>query len=91
MLSSPCLRFEFHRLAWHATVFGHGIVSSRDEVQELLDVTLEVRDRVSKLVREGKSFEEIVEARPTADLDARWGSRLDRFLPGVYLGIVTDR
>ncbi len=70
---------------------GHGVVSSRDDVQELLDVTLEVRERVSKLVEEGKEFEEIVAARPTADLDARWGSRLDRFLPGVYMGIIADK
>jgi cyclase len=70
---------------------GHGVVSSRDDVQELLDLTLEVRDRISDLVDEGKTFEEIVALKPTADLDARWGSRLDRFLPGVYLDLIADR
>ncbi len=70
---------------------GHGVVSSRDDVRELLDLTLNVRERVSRLVREGKTFEEIVALRPTADLDDRWGTRLDRFLPGVYLGVLADR
>ncbi len=67
---------------------GHGVVSSRDDVQELLNLTLEVRDRISDLVDEGKTFEEIVALKPTADLDARWGSRLDRFVPGVYLDLI---
>ncbi|MDG2089186.1 MAG: MBL fold metallo-hydrolase [Arenicellaceae bacterium] len=66
---------------------GHGVVSSRTEVQELLDVTLEVKARVALLVEQGMSFEEIVAAKPTADLDDRWGSRLDRFLPGVYIDL----
>ena len=70
---------------------GHGVVSSRDDVQEFLNLTLEVRDRISDLVDEGKTFEEIVALKPTADLDAQWGSRLDRFLPGVYLGLIADR
>jgi len=70
---------------------GHGVVSSRDDVQELLDLTLEVRERISDLVDEGKTFEEIVALKPTADLDGRWGSRLDRFLPGVYLDLIADK
>lgn len=70
---------------------GHGVVSSRDDVQELLDLTLEVRDRISDLVDEEKTFEEIVALKPTADLDARWGIRLDRFLPAIYLDLIADR
>lgn len=66
---------------------GHGVVSSRNEVQELLDLTLEVKSRIALLVEQGLSFEEIVAAKPTADLDDKWGSRLDRFLPGVYIGL----
>ena len=64
-----------------------GVVSKRDAVVELRDLTLEVKARVARLVAEGMSFEEIVAAKPTADLDARWGARLDRFLPAVYLGL----
>jgi hypothetical protein len=26
-----------------------------------------------------------------ADLDARWGSRLDRFLPAIYVALTADR
>lgn len=66
---------------------GHGVVSKRDAVIELRDLTLEVKSRVARLVAQGMSFEEIVAAKPTADLDARWGPRLDRFLPAVYVGL----
>jgi cyclase len=66
---------------------GHGVVSKRDAAIELRDLTLEVRNRVARLVANGMSFDEIVAAKPTADLDARWGRRLDRFLPAVYLGL----
>jgi glyoxylase-like metal-dependent hydrolase (beta-lactamase superfamily II) len=66
---------------------GHGAVSTREAVTELRNVTLEVRDRVAALVANGMTFEQIVAAKPTADLDERWGPRLDRFLPGVYYGL----
>jgi len=69
---------------------GHGVVSKRAAAIELRDVTLEVRDRLAALIARGMSFEEIVAAKPTADLDERWGPRLDRFLPGVYSGLVQD-
>lgn len=63
---------------------GHGVVSTREAVVELRDVGLEVLDRVSALVEDGMTFQEIIDARPTADLDARWGERWDRLLPAVY-------
>ncbi len=70
---------------------GHGVVSTREDVRAFRDMILEVVTRVSKLIQEGKSVEEVEAAKPTADLDARWGPRLDRFLPGVYTGIKNRR
>lgn len=69
---------------------GHGVVSSRGDVQKLLDLTIEVRDRIEPLVEMGMSFEQIVAARPTADLDPHWGNRLDRFLPAIYVALTAD-
>ena len=62
---------------------GHGVVSSREDVIEFRDMVLAVTDRVSKLVDEGKSYEEVAAATPTAEYDAKWGSP-DRFLTAVY-------
>jgi len=66
-------------------------VSTREDVRAFRDMIREVVTRVSKLIQEGKSVEEVEAAKPTADLDARWGPRLDRFLPGVYTGIKNRR
>lgn len=62
---------------------GHGVVSNRDDVRAFRSMIVEVRDRVSKLVGEGKTLEEVMAAKPTADLDAKYGSP-DRFLTAVY-------
>jgi cyclase len=64
---------------------GHGVVSTRDDVKAFRDMAIEVRERVSKLVREGKTLDEIVAAKPTADLDAKWGfDPPDLLLPVLY-------
>jgi cyclase len=62
---------------------GHGVVSSREDLREFRDMILDVRERVSRLIGEGMSLEEVIAAKPTADLDGRWGSP-ERFLTGVY-------
>ena len=46
-------------------------------------MVLAVTDRVSKLVGEGKTYEEVVAANPTAEYDDKWGNP-ERFLTGVY-------
>ena len=70
---------------------GHGVVSTREDVRAFRDMILEVRARVSRLVAEGRTLEEVEAAKPTADLDARWGPRLDRFLPAVYEALTSRR
>jgi cyclase len=64
---------------------GHGEVSSREDVRAFRDLAVEVRDRVARLIGEGKSLEQIVAAKPTADLDAKWGfGPPDLLLPVLY-------
>ena len=46
-----------------------------------------VRDRVAKLVKEGKTLEQVKAAKPLADLDEAWGTgfmKPDMFLQIVY-------
>ena len=44
-----------------------------------------VRDRVAKLVAEGKTLEQVIAAHPTAEFDATWGSPdHPLFLPVIY-------
>ena len=52
---------------------GHGPVGNRAEFVEFRDMLVAVRDKVARLKREGKSIEEVVAAKPTAEYDAKWG------------------
>ena len=62
---------------------GHGTVSDRAALIEFRDMIAEVQRRITDLIRQGMTLEQVVAAKPTEDLDARWGS-FERFLPGFY-------
>ncbi|NIW24560.1 MAG: MBL fold metallo-hydrolase [Gammaproteobacteria bacterium] len=64
---------------------GHGVVSTRDDVIKFRDMALEVRDRVQRLIDDGRTLEQITAARPTADLDEEWGFEPpDLLLPVLF-------
>jgi cyclase len=52
---------------------GHGPLGSKAELQAYHDMLVVVRDRIAKLVRAGKSQDEVVEARPTREFEATYG------------------
>lgn len=52
---------------------GHGPLSNTGELKAYRDMLVTVLDRVTALAGEGKSLEEIVAAKPLADLEAQWG------------------
>ena len=59
----------------------------RAALQAHKDVIITVRDRVAKLKKEGKTVEQIVASKPTADLDAKVGSAAgsaDRFVQQLF-------
>lgn len=66
---------------------GHGNVTDRAALQAHKDVIITVRDRVAKLKKEGKTVEQIVASKPTADLDAKVGNAAgsaDRFVQQLF-------
>jgi len=63
---------------------GHGVVSSVEDVREFHDMIAEVSARVSRLIGEGMTLEQVLAAAPTADIDERWGGAPERFLTGLY-------
>jgi hypothetical protein len=53
-----------------------------------------VRDRVAKLVKEGKTLEQVTAAKPLADLDGVWGQgfmKPDMFLRVVYTDLARTK
>jgi glyoxylase-like metal-dependent hydrolase (beta-lactamase superfamily II) len=67
---------------------GHGPVGTRADRQGYRDMLKTLRDRVAALEAAGKTRDEVVAAKPTADHDARWASD---FMKGdVFAGILYD-
>jgi cyclase len=65
---------------------GHGPLADVAALTTYRDVMVTVRDRVQKLKSAGRTAEETVAAKPTADLDATWGKG---FLPpDAFVAIV---
>jgi glyoxylase-like metal-dependent hydrolase (beta-lactamase superfamily II) len=65
---------------------GHGPISNEKELEEYRDMLLMVRDRVLSQIRVGKTLDEIIASKPTAEFDAtRRGQRSpDDFVRTVY-------
>ena len=52
---------------------GHGPLGDKQGLQGYLDMLETVRDRMNKLIAEGRSLEEIIELKPNADYDEAMG------------------
>jgi cyclase len=66
---------------------GRGRVGTKRDLEDYLAVMIALRDRITKLIREGKTMEEAVALKPTADLDPKWGNgpiRPDQIVEEVY-------
>jgi glyoxylase-like metal-dependent hydrolase (beta-lactamase superfamily II) len=53
---------------------GHGALATRTDLERYRDMLMTARDRVAGLVRDGKTVDQIVAAKPLADLDGVWGT-----------------
>jgi glyoxylase-like metal-dependent hydrolase (beta-lactamase superfamily II) len=53
---------------------GHGALATKANLEEYRDMLVAARDRIRKLRDEGKTEEQVVAAKPLADLDAKWAS-----------------
>ncbi len=52
---------------------GHGPLSNKAELRAFRDMMAAVRDRIQKQIAEGKTLQQVVESKPSADFDAKWG------------------
>lgn len=66
---------------------GHGSVVGRAEVKRWRDTLDQIRQRVRRLIAEGKTLEQAIAAKPTRDLDAAMGANFitpDRVVEAAY-------
>jgi glyoxylase-like metal-dependent hydrolase (beta-lactamase superfamily II) len=69
---------------------GHGPLCGRKELQEFRDMLVVVRDRVARLIRAGRSQEEVIAAKPTAEFDAKWAGgfwKPEQWVARVYVDL----
>jgi len=52
---------------------GHGAPGNRSDLVEFRAMLVAVRDRVGQLKSEGRSLDETIAAKPTAQYDEKWG------------------
>ncbi|MBZ5665638.1 MAG: MBL fold metallo-hydrolase [Acidobacteriia bacterium] len=53
---------------------GHGPLATRADLQAYRNMLVTIRDRITTLVRSGKTMDQVVAAQPTKDFDAKWGT-----------------
>jgi cyclase len=67
---------------------GHGALSNKAEMVSYRDVLIKIRDRVGALIKQGKTKEQVIAAKPSAEWDAKWGTGFMK--PDVFMGIVYE-
>jgi cyclase len=67
---------------------GHGRVSSVSDLRAYGEMLKTARDNVRTLVQQGKSRDEVIAAKPTRELDKKWGH--ESFPPDMWVGIIFD-
>lgn len=65
---------------------GHGPLATRAELTKFRDMLMALRDGVAKHVREGKTLDQTIAAKPSAALDPVWGKGF--FKPDQIVGMV---
>ncbi|HEY3824296.1 MAG TPA: MBL fold metallo-hydrolase [Bryobacteraceae bacterium] len=66
---------------------GHGKIVDRDALVAHRDMIIAIRDKIAPMVAQGKTLQEVIAAKPTADYDSKVpevGTTGDRFVGQVY-------
>lgn len=66
---------------------GHGPLGSKADLQEYRDMLAAVSGRVRQLIRQGRTLDQVVAARPTAKYDEAWGKGFlapEKFVAMLY-------
>jgi glyoxylase-like metal-dependent hydrolase (beta-lactamase superfamily II) len=70
---------------------GHGPLAERSDLQAYGEMLASVRDRVGALIEAGKTRDEVISEKPTAEFDPVWGPQGGGFMePDRWVGLVYD-
>jgi glyoxylase-like metal-dependent hydrolase (beta-lactamase superfamily II) len=65
---------------------GHGPLANKADLQTYRNMLASTRDRVKTLIAQGKTLDQIVAAKPTAQWDAKWGKEF--MPPDIFVSFV---
>jgi len=68
---------------------GHGVVSTREDIAAFRDLVASLQTKVGDMIKQGMTLEQVLAAKPTADLDAKLGPS-ERFLTLFYNALKTE-
>ena len=66
---------------------GHGEIANIQDVKDMISMLEIVRDRISKMIDEGKSLQEVIDAKPTKDFDEKYPDWLGNFVNRAYASL----
>lgn len=73
---------------------GHGALGSKADLQAYRDALVGIRDRIRTLIAQGKTLDQVIAAKPTAQWDATWGKGFmgpDVFVSFVYRSLTEGK
>jgi glyoxylase-like metal-dependent hydrolase (beta-lactamase superfamily II) len=73
---------------------GHGPLATRPDLVRYRDMLVATRDRIGQLIAQNRTLEQVLAAKPLADLDATWGTgniKPEQFLTIVYGSLTTSK
>ncbi|HVY65651.1 MAG TPA: MBL fold metallo-hydrolase [Gammaproteobacteria bacterium] len=68
---------------------GHGTVATRDDVAAFRNMVADLQTKIGTMIKQGMTLEQVIAAKPTADLDAKLGAP-ERFLTLFYNALKSE-
>jgi len=69
---------------------GHGPLGTKADLKKFRDMLAATRDRIKTAIRDGKTQDQVVTSKPSAEFDAAWGNgflKPEAFVAMVYAGL----
>ena len=70
---------------------GHGEIATIQDVEDTISMLKIVRGRILKMIDEGKSLQEVIDAKPTKDFDEKYPDWLGNFVNRAYTSLKEDK
>jgi len=70
---------------------GHGEIATLQDVEDTIIMLKTVRERILKMIDEGKSLQEVIDAKPTKDFDEKYPDWLGNFVNRAYTSLKKEK